>query len=56
MKVACMSVIMPVIPMLMRMGGIRRRVSVVMIVVVHRSHFTELESAVHTRSCPYWAV
>jgi hypothetical protein len=52
MNVARVGMIMPVIPMVMRMSGVRS-MSVIMIVVVHRNHFTELESAVHTRSCPY---
>ena len=40
MNVASVGMMMTVIPMVMRMSGVRRHKPVVKIVVVHRSHFT----------------
>jgi hypothetical protein len=53
MIVASVGMIMLVIPMVMRMSGVFRRKAVVMIVVVHRTHFTESGSAMHAGSRAY---
>ena len=53
MSVACVGVIVPVVIMLMRRS---RALRMSMTVIVHRCHFTELESAVHRSSRAYYAV